>query len=246
MVKWVDREGLMNLFEFDSYVKDLVEKNINKIPIVTPPSDYRYNDTVGVTIDYDSLNIEVDCKGLDFSGDPSCINWNAKGKTTLKNYSKDKTTTKEDVANANLGLANIELPTLSITQEDISLIAFYIASRSNLERSFAKDLERLAYIMPMESQTLYVKKELDGSVHMRYNPQFIGNGILRDYINHFSGLPEYKNYKGAKTTLAFVIGHELLHYRYNHFDPKISTALKLLHYGPKLMKVDSDTNKCYG
>lgn len=73
------------------------------------------------------------------------------------------------------------------------------------------------------------------TIKMGYNPEFIARGILEDYLGHYAGIPGYEDFgmnrgkieegRGAYTSVAFMVGHELMHYRYSHALTEVSKSI---------------------
>lgn len=132
-----------------------------------------------------------------------------------------------------------DIPELSITSSDIMYASMFVSNRSN-SSEFEKDMKKISLVSPMtdadikklkgNKPTLFVEKLPNNRFALKYSSKFIAECIVEDYIYHFSGMYGYEHYKGALTSFCYLIGHELLHYRNNHFAPHMTkTIMKLLH-----------------
>lgn len=121
---------------------------------------------------------------------------------------------------------NTNLPNLSIKPGDMKFISEYLTQKSDL-KTFSKDLSRIAYIVedPL-TNTLSIGKVSDKTDDyiLKYNSNFIMKTIIYEYFySEFLGLKE--SYISLKV-LSYLIGHELLHFRFNHFDKGVTNSLK--------------------
>lgn len=75
------------------------------------------------------------------------------------------------------------------------------------------------------------KRETITGVTLGYNADFIARGIFEDWLAYYGGVPGYEKYgqdgegSGAYVSLAYMLGHELMHYRYAHTASDVHSSL---------------------
>ncbi|QIG72108.1 hypothetical protein EVB95_274 [Rhizobium phage RHph_TM2_3B] len=119
-----------------------------------------------------------------------------------------------------------KLPNLIITKEDIIFSSIYVSNVTGF-KTFANDMNRFETI-EIDSNpqvTLYVTKDPLDRYVLRYNPTFILKTIIHDWIFKATGFKLMAKYGGAMSTFAYMLGHEILHYRFDHFNPVVSAAI---------------------
>jgi hypothetical protein len=133
-----------------------------------------------------------------------------------------------------------DLPELALSNTDIKLMARYCTSKSNMP-AFAKMYNELAAVEKTSEKgsTLYVQKIGVTKRVLRYNSAFIAKAILQDMLAKKVGLPGMEKYGGAMASLGYMIGHEMLHVIYNHFDADVNQGLKDMQLPPLLNKSGS-------
>ena len=133
-----------------------------------------------------------------------------------------------------------DIPELTLSNTDIKLMARYCSSRSNMP-AFAKMYDELAAVEQTKEKgsTLYVQSVGETKRVLRYNPAFIAKAILQDMLAKKVGLKGMEKYGGAMASLAYMIGHEMLHVIYNHFDKNVNQGLKDMQLPPLLNKSGS-------
>jgi len=237
----------MSLSQFDRWARDHVRAAVTPIDlsqIEAKPIKTKYKlDSIKLTCTIDEklkmriLSVGRDIQiagpgGSDFEKAKSQIETD---RITL--IPPEKYNTKAIAYNANKDILK-NIPTIRVTLADIKFISIYVSRKAKL-KSFAKDLKRLSIVTPVgptetfiikgqkitRSNTLYVQKIDKKRFKLAYYSGFIAQAIIEDYIYRYSGVPGYDNHGGAPATFAYLIGHELLHYRYNHFGSKVSKGI---------------------
>ena len=76
------------------------------------------------------------------------------------------------------------------------------------------------------------------NISLGYSSEFIARGIFEDFLASYAGIPGYEDYgqnksskkieegRGAFTSLAYMLGHELMHFRYAHHTTTVNKAMK--------------------
>jgi len=130
---------------------------------------------------------------------------------------------------------NKDLPPLNVTIADIKYICLYINAKTSM-KSMVTYLERLASITKdlsinketgkENTETLSIGVYKGGKeIVLKYNPNFIRTAVLEDYVMKYTDPVAYARHEGVLSTLAFCIGHEMLHFRYGHLNSSVQMAL---------------------
>ncbi len=133
-----------------------------------------------------------------------------------------------------------DVPELSLKPSDIQLMARFVASMSNMP-TFSKMYQELGAVEETREKgsTLYVQKVTTTKRILRYNPAFIAKAIVQDMVAAKVGLSGMENYGGAMASLGYMIGHELLHVIYDHFNADVNQGLKDMQLPPVVNKTNS-------
>lgn len=221
----------MKIFEFDKYVSNYVKSIIGDTKYTV------YNKFQGLGSIDTQINTFYD---LEF------IN-SQKGKIDLLDYTPSNTkvfliginTVKlEDIDSKLTIIKNFAgyfplKESLSLSYFDLKLISFFIAKKTKLP-SLSERFENLENIIcvdnittPIKVNTLCITPSSSNSEKyiVYYNLKFVERCIFEDYIKFYSGVPNFRNYKGALQTIAYLIGHELLHDQLAHFSERMRKYL---------------------
>lgn len=122
----------------------------------------------------------------------------------------------------------------NVTMEDLKYLSHYISIKSSGRQitSFVEDLKKFKYVAPDEQcPTLYVTPTME----LRYNTKFILTTIIEDLVkSKFFGTREFEY--TPIISFAYMIGHELLHYRLAHFNPEVTKAMNSYFIGMNSLK----------
>ena len=236
--KQSERDGgevvTMTLFDTDSYF----EKNVKPI-IVKEPSwytDESFKEDCKITVSLDKkqtlLIKKVERKPFNFVSDrpqPPIKN--------LKIVSNVDYDPRLSLSKKYEGLM-ASIPEIYIDKNlDIKRASTFLNTISNELRFSAdlmkiKEVEIVRYFVQVvngvpykQPVSLYLEKTKEG-YKLGYNPEFLTKAITLDYIKHYAGVPGWEEYGGAFDSFCYMIGHELLHYRFNHQSPQIRKRLE--------------------
>lgn len=205
------------MLEFEKAAMDLI-RPLEKEPIEERegPKDVDFmvsvNKKLQVTVHRCSQNVDI-------VGAPAGANPNINSVPNSKSVGGQKS----QLLNRHADLLK-SLPDLEITLADIRYVSIWVSNKTRNPK-FASDLTRIALIhQDPKVSTLCIGVRNDDSLFMRYNNRFIGEAIFHDLLARHMGYPKHDQCN-AMTTISYLIGHELLHYRFGHFNPKVSRAL---------------------
>jgi len=121
-----------------------------------------------------------------------------------------------------------------LTRRDLSIITQFLTNLSRfttdkieLYTSFNKDLNQVRNVQALDAKTcptLFMERSKKDQFRLGYNPKFLFTAIFTDYCQRFIGYGNFEK-ANALSTISYVIGHELLHYRLGHSEPGAMIAI---------------------
>lgn len=218
---------VISLHEFDAYIKNVLKDKVKKESFWYKDESFKQDSKIQVSINKKG-EITV-TKVID--GEFTLVT-NTPPEKPVKNLTIMKREDYDPRAKLDQQYKDIleSIPEIHITPVDIKFVSVYLNNVSK-QLSFSKDLEKVKTIKETRGQgdSLYLMKRSETDYVLGYSPIFITQAIFSDYLKHYAGVPGWENYKGALASFAYMIGHELLHYRYNHMAPQVRLTIEGHH-----------------